>query len=70
VNETSIAQDLQVMGNGRLALAQWLHEVAHADLAIRGSGEDAQNPESHRVGQSGEAIGKLSRLGGIKRGGQ
>ena len=51
-DETGLAQDLEVVRDGRLALAQRLDEVADADLAFGCGGQDAEHPEPDRVRQA------------------
>ena len=70
VDEPGVAQDLQVVRDGGLALAEGLDEVAHADLALGRGGQQAQDPQPDRVGEGGEPAGQRGGLGGVERGGQ
>ena len=55
------------MRDGWLALAEWVHEVADADLAGGRGSEDAEYPQPDRIGQCGEPTGQLSGIVGIER---
>jgi hypothetical protein len=49
VDESGTGQDLEVMGDGGLALAQWLDEIADTDFAPGGGREDAEHLQADRV---------------------
>lgn len=53
LGKTGIAQDLDVAGYARLALAQHLRELAHSKLH---AGKQAHNPETSRIGEGTESI--------------
>ena len=63
LDQTCFAENLQVMGDGRLTLAQRLDEVTDADLALGRSGQNAQYSESDWIGQCTEPSGQLIGFG-------
>ena len=67
-DQTGLAQHLEVVADRRLALADRRGEVAGARLAGRGGGDDAEQPQAHRVGQRLERLGQA--LGGRRRPGR
>jgi hypothetical protein len=59
VDESGIDEELHVMRDRRLALANGLDEVADADLAIGRCAEEIEEAEPHRVSKGGETLGQL-----------
>jgi len=50
LHQARLAQNLQVMGDCRLALAERTDEVADTDLALRRGRQDAEDPEPDWIG--------------------
>jgi hypothetical protein len=70
VDETGFAEDLEVVRDGGLALAERLHEVAHADLALIGGGQHGQHAEANGVGEGGESQRQDGGFVGVERCGE
>jgi hypothetical protein len=66
-DEPGISKHLQVMTHRRLSLAERFDEVAHANLAPFGGGEDRNDPEPGGISQGGEACRQFDRTGFIER---
>jgi ACR3 family arsenite transporter len=48
------------VGHGRLGLAEWHHEVAHADLPVGGRGEHGEDPQPYGVSEGLETSGQVA----------
>ena len=70
LDEARLAENLHVVRDGRLALAEGLDELAHAHLALGRGRQDAEHPESDRVRQCAESGGQLGGIGGVEGRGQ
>jgi hypothetical protein len=70
VHEAGLAQDPEVVGDGRLGLAGGPHEGANTNLAIRSRCPHREDPEPYGVGQRAEALGHVGGLFGAQRGSQ
>lgn len=67
MDQAGFAEDLEVVGDGRLGFAQGPYEVADAHLAFGGGGEHGEDPEPDRVCKGREPYGEGGGIVSIKR---
>jgi hypothetical protein len=67
LDEAGLAQDLQVVADGRLALAERSHELANTHLALRRGGKHRKNLQADWVSEGGETPRQLSGPSGAER---
>jgi hypothetical protein len=70
VNQSGVSEDLQMMGDRALALAQGLDELTHADLTFRSGGQHGQDPEPDGITEGAEAQRQLRSALGVEGSGQ
>jgi hypothetical protein len=66
VNQTGVSEDLQVVGDGSLALADGFDELAHTDFAFGGDCEHGQKPETDWITKGAETGGQPDCLVAIE----
>jgi hypothetical protein len=70
VNESGVSEDLQVVRDGALALADGFDELAYADFAFWGGCQHREESETDRITERVEACGQLGCLGAVEGSGQ
>jgi hypothetical protein len=55
VYESGVSEDLQVVGDGALALADWFDELANTDFPFGGGSQHGQESQADRITESVEA---------------
>jgi hypothetical protein len=70
MHESGVSEDLQMVGDGALALADRLNELAYADFAVGGGRQHGQESQADRITESVEADRELRRLAAVEGGGE
>jgi hypothetical protein len=70
LDEAGVAEDAEMVRDGRLAQAEWFGQVADACFAVRLCLDQAQQPQPRGVGDHLERIGETLGFGSVERAGE